>query len=116
MAFSVAYVYGHTPETTDLKTDFYIIMAGDVAKEGFKKLGIEVSKELTKRAVQRYVTKDVMKKIWKVLGRKIITKAGEKSTTSFMKMVPGIGAPVGFIIDWSMTKVVGNYAIKYYSG
>lgn len=116
MSFSIAYVYGHTKDTTDLKTDLYIIMAGDSVKEAIKRFGIEVSKDITKKAVNKYITKDIMSKIWKVVGRKIITKAGEKSMTSFMKLVPVVGAPVGFVFDWTATQTVGKFAIKYYRG
>lgn len=116
MAFSIAYIYGHTNDTTDLKTDLYLIMAGDSAKEALKRFGIEVSKGITKKAVNKYITRDVMVKIWKVVGQKIITKAGEKSLTSFMKLVPLVGAPVGFAFDWTATQAVGNLAIKYYRG
>ena len=116
MACAIAYVYGHTPETTDLKTDIYLILAGDSAKEVLKRFGIEVSKAVTKKAVDKYITREVMKKIWAVVGRKIITKAGEKSLTSFVKMIPLVGAPVGFAFDWLTTRAVGVTAIKYYSG
>lgn len=116
MAFSIAYIYGHTKDTTDLKTDLYIILAGDSAKEVLKRLGIEMSKSVTKKAVDKYITKDIMVKIWKVVGQKIITKAGEKSMTSFMKMVPIVGAPVGFVFDWTATQTVGKVAIKFYRG
>ena len=116
MAFSIAYVYGHTQDTTDLKTDLYLILAGDSAKEALKRIGIEVSKAFTKKAVQKYITRDIMVKIWKVIGQKIITKAGEKSLTSFMKMVPLVGALVGFVFDWVATQAVGKFAIKYYKG
>lgn len=115
MAVSIAYVYGHTSQTTDLKTDIYLILAGDAAKEALKRMGIEITKEVTKKSIDKYITREVMKKIWKVVGQKIITKAGEKSMTSFMKMVPLVGAPVGFGFDWVATKAVGNTAIKYYS-
>lgn len=116
MAFSIAYVYGHTKDTTDLKTDLYLILAGDSAKEALKRIGIEASKAVTKKAVQKYITKEVMQKIWKVIGQKIITKAGQKSLTSFMKMVPIVGAPVGFTFDWVSTHAVGKVAINYYQG
>lgn len=112
MAFSIAYVYGHTKDTTDL----YLILAGDSAKEALKRIGIEVSKSFTKKAVQKYITREVMLKIWKVFEQKIITKAGEKSLTSFMKMIPLVGAPVGYAFDWVTTQTVGNFAIKYYRG
>ncbi len=116
MAFSIAYVYGHTKDTTDLKTDLYLIIAGDSAKEALKRIGIEVSKGVTKKAIQKYITRDVMVKIWKVVGQKIITKAGEKSLTSFMKMVPLVGAPIGFAFDWAATQTVGRVAMTYYKG
>jgi hypothetical protein len=116
MAFSIAYIYGHTANTTDLKTDLYIIMAGDTAKEALKKVGIEVSKAITKKAIDKYITREIMQKIWKVVGQKIITKAGEKSMISFTKMVPLVGAPIGFAFDWVATKIVGQYAILYYKG
>jgi len=116
IALTVAHVYGHDAKTADIKTDIYLILAGDSAKEALKRVGIEVSKGVTKKAISKYVTREVMKKIWKVVPQKIITKAGEKSLTSFMKMVPLVGAPVGFAFDWVAAKVVGKTAIKYYSG
>lgn len=116
MALSVAYVYGHTNSTTDLKTDIFLILAGDSAKEALKRVGIEVGKSLTKKAVEKFITKELMKRITSLIGRKIITKAGEKSLTSFMKMVPFVGAPIGFIFDWAAARTVGHFAIKYYSG
>jgi len=116
MACAIAYVYGHTFTSTDLKTDIYIILAGDSAKEAFKRFGIEISKAATKKTVEKYVTREIMTKIWAVIGQKIVTKAGEKSLTSLVKMVPLVGAPVGFAFDWTSTRIVGQTAIKYYSG
>lgn len=116
IAFSVAHVYGHTQDTTDLKTDMYIILAGNSAKEALKTIGIEVTKSITKKAIQKYVTRSVMQKIWRVVGQKIITKAGTKSLTSFMKGVPLVGAPVGLVFDWTSARIVGHFAIEYYKG
>ncbi len=115
MAFAVAYVFGYSRESIDIKTDLYLIMCGDAIKETLKRAGIEVGKNVTRKTVEKYITYSVMKKIWVVAGRRIITKAGEKSAFSFMKMVPLVGAPVGFVFDWATTRLVGNAAIKYYS-
>jgi len=115
IAFTIAYIYGHTPDNSDLKTDLYIILAGDAAKEALKLLGIEVGKHVTRKAVDKYITKAVMVKIWKYLSQKIITKAGEKSLTSFMRLVPLVGAPIGFTVDWLAARTVGKMAICYYS-
>ncbi|WP_431471863.1 EcsC family protein [Nonlabens sp. SCSIO 43208] len=116
LAFAIAHVYGQTHDTADLKTDVYLILAGNSAKEALKTVGVVASKEITKKAIQKKVSVEVMKKIWKVVPQKIITKAGEKSLTSFTKMVPLLGAPIGFGFDYFSTRVVGSFAIKYYSG
>ena len=50
MAFAIAHVYGHTHNTADLKTDIYIILAGNSAKEALKTAGIQITKEITKKA------------------------------------------------------------------
>lgn len=116
MAVAVARVYGHTPDSTDLKTDILLILAGDAANQVLKRVGIESGKHVTKRLVQKYVTREVMKKVWKVVPQKILTKAGEKSMFSFMKSVPLVGAPIGFAFDYPAAKTVGKVAIRYYSG
>jgi len=116
MAITIARVYGRDNGTSDMKTDIYLILAGDSAKEALKKLGIETSKGVTKKAINKYLTREVMCKIWKIVPRKIITRAGEKSFTSFMKMVPFVGFPVGYAFDWAAAKAAGGLAIRYYSG
>lgn len=116
MILAIAHVYGHDCKSMDMKTDIFLILAGDSAKESLKRVGIEISKEVTKKAVNTHVTREVMKKIWKIVPQKIITKAGEKSMTSFVKMVPLVGAPVGYGFDWAASRIVGKNAIKYYSG
>ena len=54
----------------------------------------------------------VNRAINKFLGAKIITKAGQKSLTSFVKLVPIIGAIVGGIIDYIICINFGKYAAK----
>ena len=116
MALAVAYVFGHNIKTTDIKTDIYLILAGNSAKDALKRIGIEFSKGFTKKAIEKNITREVMKKIWKIIPQKIITKAGEKSLISFTRMVPLVGGPIGFTFDWGAARIVGKTAIKYYSG
>jgi hypothetical protein len=116
MIVAIAYVYGHTNETTDLRRDIYLIILGDSFKEVLKDFSIEAGKILTRKTVDKCITREVMNKIYKVIGRKILTKGGEKSITSFVKLVPLVGAPIGFAFEWTATKTVGLFAIRYYSG
>ena len=57
-----------------------------------------------------------MKKINRTISRKIITKAGEKSFTSFTKLIPFVAAPIGGSINLIGTNTIGNTAILFYSG
>jgi hypothetical protein len=116
MVLAVAHAFGHTADTTDLKTDIYLVLAGDAAKEALKRAGITAARDVTYRVVDRYVTREVMQQIWKVVGPKVITKAGAKSLTSIVELVPGVGGIVGFVFDWTATAAVGRFAIGYYGG
>jgi hypothetical protein len=116
MVVAVACVHGHTANTTDLKTDIYLVLAGDAAKEVLKRVGITAACDVTYKLVNKYITREVMRQIWKVLSRRIITKAGEKSITSLTRLVPGVGGLVGFAFDWAATRTVGQFALKYYGG
>lgn len=115
MVAAVAEAYGYQLSPEELKTDIIILMGANSAKESLKRFGIEVGKELTRRAIQRHLTREVMKRIWRVVGMKIITKAGEKSLTSFTKLIPLVGAPIGFGFDYVAARAVGKVAIHYYS-
>jgi hypothetical protein len=95
--------------------DFFLVLGGTAVTEAMKQLGINAGKDVTKRMVQKHVTRETMKHINRVVSRAIITKAGTKSATSVMKMVPLVGAPVGFAFDWTATRAFGKAGILYYS-
>ncbi len=72
--------------------------------------------DCSNRCVQPNVTHDKVKKVNGVLSRRVITEAGEKSTTSFTKFAPIVGAGVGYVIDRSYARLLGELAIHYYGG
>jgi len=116
MAVAVAYVYGWDIRSETIATDILLVMAGNAGINALRKAGIRIGEEFTKKAVQKFVTREVMKKINKILSRKIITKAGEKSFTSFVKLVPIVAAPIGGAFDFFGTLGIGKVALKFYKG
>lgn len=116
MVMAIAYLYGWDVNDEDTQMDILMVMGGNASVEAAKKVGVKVTGEFCKKAVKKHITRETMKKINKVLSRKIITKAGEKSLTSFAKLVPLIGAPVGGSIDFVGTQMMGRTALKYYRG
>ena len=117
LALCVAYVYGHdidNKDTDDLKTDIYMILAGPAAKESLSVLGVEID-TVTKKAVRRYVTRELMSEIWKKIARQIAVRTGRKTAIKLSRMVPLIGAPIGFATDYAAAKSVGSFAKEYYN-
>lgn len=99
---SIAYVYGHPPS----KTDTFLVLFGgvDSKMKALKSLGIEVAKVATKKAVDQYITKEIGKALWKLALREAATKLAQKALIT--KMIPFIGAPIGFSADWLTTQAV----------
>lgn len=115
IVLAVAEVYGEL-DSPDIKRDIALMIGGDSAVQTFKQFGVVATNDFSKRWVQRNVTRETMKQVHKVVSRKVITKAGEKSITSFTKLVPVVGAGVGYVIDRSYARLLGERAIRYYAG
>ncbi|HCF28212.1 MAG TPA: hypothetical protein DEV81_13650 [Cyanobacteria bacterium UBA11049] len=109
---AIAYVYGYPPSKTD--TCLVLFGAVDSKMQALKQIGIEAAKVATKNAVDRYMTKEIMKSVLKLSLKEAATKMAQKALAT--KMIPLVGAPIGFGFDWMTTQAVGKLAIKYYSG
>lgn len=103
-------------DSPDLRQDLVLILAGNSADVALREFGVAAANDMGKSWVQRNVTRQTMKQVNKATCRKILTKAGEKSLTSFIKLVPVAGAAVGYNLDRGCTRVLGESAICYYSG
>ena len=114
LVLAVAAAYDEL-DSPDLRQDLILILAGNSAVTALRTFGVAAANDMGKRWVQQNVTRETMKRVNKVVSRKIITKAGEKSLTSFMKLVPVAGAAVGYTVDRSYARALGESAIRYYS-
>jgi hypothetical protein len=109
---AIAYVYGYPPSKTD--TCLVLFGAVDSQMQALKRLGIEAAKVATKKAVDQYMTKEIIKSVLKLSLKEAATKMAQKAIVT--KIIPVVGAPIGFGFDWMTTQAVGKLAIKYYSG
>lgn len=116
MVLSIAHIFGWDIHDEDIKTDILLVMGGNAGINAIKSAGIKIGQEFGKKGVQKFITREVMKKVNKVISRKIITKAGEKSLTSFSKLVPIVGAPISASFDYFGTKGIGKTALVFYKG
>lgn len=115
LVLAVAAVYDEL-DSPDLRQDLVLILAGNSAVTALRRFGVAAANDMGKKWVQKNVTRETMKQVNKVVSRKILTKAGEKSLTSFVKLVPVAGAAVGYTVDRSYARNLGESAIRYYGG
>lgn len=115
MSLAIAYVYGHTLEERNLKSDIMLIMAGDAALSSIKDMGIDFTQKLTRRAIQSYLSEEALKKLVATLPKIIIGRTTKKASQRIMRLVPIASAPVGFAFDYAAAKAIGKAAIAYYS-
>ncbi len=115
LVLAVAAAYDEL-DSPDLRQDLILILAGNSAVTAMRMFGVAAANDMGKKWVQKNVTRETMKQVNKVVSRKILTKAGEKSLTSFMKLVPVAGAAVGYTVDRTYARTLGESAIRYYSG
>ena len=116
LALCIAYIYGHdidAKEADDLKTDIYMILAGKSAKNYLSILGVDID-SVTKKAIKRYVNRELLTEIWKQIGKQIALSTSRRSAVKLSRMVPLIGAPIGFAFDYAAARSVGAFAKDYY--
>jgi len=116
MVLAIAYIYGWNVHDSDIATDILLVMGGNAGISALKNVGIKVGQEYAKKAVSKHITRELMKKSTRIVRRKIITKAGEKSLVSFTKLMPIVGAPIGGAFDYFGTLSLGKTALKFYGG
>ena len=117
LALCIAHIYGHEIDghnVAKIKTDLFMILAGEEARESFEVMGVEVD-QVTQETVRRYVTREIAIELWKHLGLRIMRMTGVRSFARLSKAVPLVGAPIGFVFDYSATRTVGEAAREYYS-
>lgn len=109
MAGAIARIYGHDLDSERVRTKILLSLAGDVAKDAMKDLGLKLDNKLTQRAVDEIPGRALVE-INKRIGAKLITKVGQKVVLRFPRAVPVLGGVVGGSLDAVVCRMVGRTA------
>jgi hypothetical protein len=111
---AVANVYGYAPDDEQLLFDVLMVLAANGVISTLQEMTTISAQRMSRKAVEKYITREVMVRINRVVPRKALTKAGQKSLTSFTKLAPLIGAPIGYGFEHRFITGVGRRAIGWY--
>ena len=111
MIAAIAQMGGYDVRDDKVKSLIYACLVGNAAKEMLKDVGIQIGKKLTQTAINS-ISGQVIIKINKAVGFRLLTKAGTTGIVNLTKMVPVIGGVIGGAVDLASTNTVGNIAVE----
>jgi uncharacterized protein (DUF697 family) len=109
MVGAIARIYGHDLDDARVRTKILLALAGDVAKDAMKDLGLKPGDRLTQRAVDQIPGRALVE-VNKRIGAKLVTKAGQRVALRFPRAVPVFGGVVGGALDAVVCRKVGQAA------
>ncbi len=109
MAAAIAKIYGHDLLSEQVRTRILLSLAGDVAKDAMRDLGLKVGDKLTQRAVDQIPGRALVE-INKRIGARLVAKLGGQVVLKIPRAVPVLGGIVGGSLDAVVCRMVGRTA------
>jgi len=109
MAAAIARIYGHDLSSEQVRTKILLSLAGDVAKQAMKDLGLKVGDKLTQRAVEQIPGRALVE-VNKRIGARLAAKLGGKVILNIRRAVPVVGGVVAGSLDAVVCRIVGRTA------
>ena len=107
MIAGIAHIRGYNLKDDSVKTMLYLCLVGNVTGDIIKQVGIKISGQYTLRKILPKLSREVIVKINKAVGFRLITKGGSKGIINLTKMVPLLGGVVGATFNW--------YEVSFYA-
>lgn len=113
MIACAAYMGGYDTESDQVRTFVYACLAGISVNNVVKKFGVDFTKKLALKGLDKIPGK-VLTKINQRIGFRLITKFGEKGLINLAKIVPVVGAGVNGGLDLVETRAIAKRAYKMF--
>jgi hypothetical protein len=106
---AIAHLRGYDLRSDEVRSVVLITLIGSAATETLSQAGVQIG---TKSAVSAitHVPGRVLIQINKMVGYRLITKAGTKGIVNLTKLAPVVGGIVGGGINFTSTRAVGAWA------
>lgn len=112
MIATIAAIGGYSVKDDEVETLVYMCLAGTSIIDACKQTGVIIANKMTTSFIAKRLPGEVIKKINKAVGFRLLTKFGEKGVINIGKMVPIVGGIVGGSFDFVSTQVIAKRAHK----
>lgn len=113
MAAAIARIYGHALDEERVRTKILLALAGDVARDAMKDLGLKLGDRLTQRAVEQ-IPGRLLVEVNKRIGAQLAAKVGQRVLLRVPRAVPVLGGFVGGALDAVVCRTVGATARRLF--
>ena len=113
MVAAIAKMGGLDIKCDQVKTMIFTCLIGDSAVSVIKNAGVEFTKKLAGKQIER-LSKETIKRINEAVGFRLVTKYGSKGLINLGKLVPVAGGIIGASFDAVETHIVGKTAKKLF--
>lgn len=114
MVGAIAKIQGHDTKEDRVRTLALLAIVGDAGKEVVKQAGVQVGNKLGMKALEA-VPGRLLIEINKLVGFRLLTKAGTKGVINLIKFVPVAGGLVGGSVDAFACRKVGAIAREMFA-
>ena len=109
LAGAIARIHGHDLTSARVRTKVLLSLAGDVAKEAMKDLGLKADGSLTQRAVDQIPGRALVE-VNKRIGARLVAGVTQRFLLRFPRAVPVLGGIVGGSLDAAVCRKVARTA------
>ena len=114
MTAAIARIYGHDLAEERVQTMILLVVIGQDFTEALKQAGIDAGARFSYQLVEKLPVA-VLDRINRMVGMRLLTKAGEKGAIQLTKLVPVAGGLIGGTVDAVSCRVVGRLAQKAFA-
>lgn len=114
MIAAIAHLKGYDLKSDQVKTFVFAALTGNSAMEILKSSGIVIGQKMMTNYIKNKLSYEIIKKINKKVGFRLIAKGGTKAPIILTKAVPVLGGIVGGASDGISTNIIANTAKKIF--
>lgn len=98
-----------------VRTLVYICIVGNTAGDIIKQVGIKGSEQIVAKKLLPKISGEIIKKINKAIGFRLLTKGGSKGLINIGKAIPILGGVVGATYNYIETNVYAKKAMRVFN-
>ncbi|MDE5815792.1 MAG: EcsC family protein, partial [Alistipes sp.] len=115
MIAGIAMIRGYDVHDDQVKTAVYMCLIFNMVGDVLKQVGIQAVEKIAVKKLLPKLTQEIIVKINKAVGFRLLTKGGTKGLVNLGKVIPLFGGIVGAAYNWAEVAICAKAAKKMFN-